>query len=121
MTAFPDVQYLDAATYNETSENPVITPGKMEGGYVLTRPRFTRRPRRTFAFSFEDMSDADKNTLQDFWDDMRGSSNGFTWQHPISGNTINVRFEPTMTMKFSRTGYGTNHRWKSDTIVLTEI
>lgn len=123
MTDFPaNIRTLDAATFAQTSEDPAIQGGKMEGGYVLSRPRFTRRPRRTFAFEYVDMTDADMAALQGFWDQVRGSSNAFNWTHPATGQVINVRFDSAMgKIKFSREGYGPINRWKSDTIILTEV
>lgn len=120
MTYFPDVKYLDAATFTEESENPSITPAKMEGGYVLTRPRFTRRPRRTFTFRLRHLTDDDVTTLRQFWDDMLGSSQAFVFVHPQTGDDVNVRFGDGMKLKFNRVGFGPVSKWDAD-ITLIEV
>lgn len=121
MPNFPAIQYLDAATFMEESENPSIEPAKMEGGYVITRPRFTRRPRRSFSFNFTLMNDVNKTTLFNFWNTVRGGSNAFTWTHPQTGEAINVRFSPQTTMRFKRIGFGANSFWQTETITLVEV
>ena len=120
MTFLPvAVNYLDAATWAESVEDPAITPGKMEGGYVTSRPRFTRTPRRTFTFQFQMMSD--KTNLENFYNTNYGSAGGFNITHPITSAVINVRFDNAMKLKFSRMGFGPINIWQTDTIILTEI
>ena len=111
---------IDASSFEEESENPVVST-EAEGGYTITRPKFTRAPRRTFTFKHVDISNADKESLRQFWDDRKGGSGAFNWTHPISGLAINVRFSPEMKLKFERSGYGTNHRWDSSDIELREV
>lgn len=121
MASYPTLSKdFDASSFEEESENPVVA-SEMEGGYTITRARFTRSPRRKFTFKHVDISDADKTTLQTFWDDHKGGASAFNWTHPISGAVINVRFSPDMKLSFKRTGYGENHRWDSDTIELREV
>lgn len=121
MTAFPTVNILDAATFAEVFEDPAISPSKMEGGYVLSRPRFTRRPRRSFSFIYTAMTDSDRTTLLTFWNTVYGSSNSFTWVHPVDHTTLTVRFDPATKLKFSRIGFGPINIWQTDTIILTEV
>lgn len=111
---------LDASSFKESSENPVHAD-EMEGGYVVTRAKFTRAPRRAFMFKHADLSNAEKDSLQSFWNDRKGGAGAFNWTHPVSGQTINVRFAPDMELEFERTGYGTNHRWDSSEITLREV
>lgn len=121
MTDFPtNIKIFDAATFREGVEDPAIEPGEMEGGYSITRPKFTRAPRRSFSWSYVEMRDADKAALQAFWTLVRGRSAAFNWTHPVSGEVINCRFGE-MKLEFSRTGYGPLNIWKSDTIVIQEI
>lgn len=118
---FPEnIKYLDAATFTEEYEDVAIKPGEMEGGYTLSRPRFTRAPRRTWTFKFVEMRDADKEALANHWKAVKGRSNMFQWRHPISGEIVQVRYGE-MTMRFSRTGFGPLNVWQSDVIVLNEI
>lgn len=122
MTTYPSsVRVLDALTFTEGHENPAIAEAKMEGGYVLSRPRFTRRPRRTFTFAYVDMTDTDKSTLATFWDTIRGSSAAFDWTHPATAEVINCRFSADTKMKFSREGYGPTNRWRTETLSLVEV
>ena len=111
---------FDASSFNEESENPVIA-SDTEGGYVISRPRFTRTPRRTFSFKHVDLSEAERGILQDFWNGRRGGAGIFRWTHPVTGASINVRFSPEMKLNFNRTGYGMNHRWDTNEIVLVEV
>jgi hypothetical protein len=121
MVAFPtNIHYLDAATFTEKFEDVALPPAEMEGGYSITRPRFTRAPRRTFTFKFVEMRDADKAILSTFWATVRGRSNIFQWTHPVSHEVINVRFGE-MSMQFSRIGFGALNLWESDTVVITEV
>lgn len=122
MPTFPaTIKRLDAATFEEEFENVAASGGEMDGGYVISRPRFTRAPRRTWNFRFVEMRDTDKKALEDFWKLVKGSSNGFDWQHPISKTTINVRFGPDMKLRFKRIGFGKINIWESDTVTLVEI
>lgn len=121
MVDFPtNIHYLDAASFEVELEDTAITPAKMEGGYVVSRPRHTRAPRRTFRWKYVEMRDADKSALTSFWNQVRGRSAAFNWTHPISGEVIVCRFGE-MTMKFKRIGFGPLNIWESDTIVLQEV
>lgn len=122
MADFPTLSIgFDASSFSQDRENPVVSGGEMEGGYVITRPRHTRRPRYTFRFKFTDISEADRIELDQFWDDHKGGSLAFNWTHPTTETVYNVRFDEKMKLKFNRTGYGTNHRWDTDEIVLVEV
>jgi phage-related protein len=112
---------FDAGSFKESSENPAVAGGDTEGGYDISRARHTRRPRRTFTFQFADISEAERVILQNFWDARLGGSGAFNWTHPITAVVYNVRFDRQMTMDFSRSGYGFNHRWDSSTITLKEV
>lgn len=122
MPTFPDtIRVLDAASFEEEYENVSVPPGEMEGGYVITRPRFTRAPRRTWSFKYVEMRDADKEALEDFWKLVKGSSSAFDWTHPITNDVINVRFGFDMKMRFKRIGFGDLNIWESDTVILMEV
>jgi len=58
-------------------------------GYVLSRPKWTRS-RKTFELSWPTMIDADKQTLQTFFNDNLGDT--FTWTHPLTAAVYTVRF-----------------------------
>lgn len=111
----------DGTSFKESQENPVVVGGDMEGGYIYTRARHTRVPRKTFEFKHVDISEIERQSLVTFWDTHRGGSLAFTWTHPITSTVHNVRFDPQMELEFTRSGYGTNHRWDSGTIIFKEV
>lgn len=122
MADFPTLsKHPDANSLTVEVENPVISTGDTDGGYEYTRPRFTRRPRRTFTFSYKNISAADRVTLQQFWDDNFGGSVAFNWTDPTTSTTYNVRFATDMKIKFTRDGVGTLSRWNTDPIILKEV
>lgn len=121
MPTYPtNIRILDAATFKESSEDVALSLNETDGGYAISRPKFTRRPRRTFSWRYVEMRDADKAALLAFWELVKGRSNAFNWQHPVSGTIYNVRFGD-MEMSFSRAGYGPINLWQSDTIVIKEV
>lgn len=121
MVDFPtNINYLDAASFEESYEDVALPPANMEGGYQVTRPRFTRSPRRTFSWQYVEMRDADKLVLVDFWKLVKGRSNSFSWIHPVSDEVITCRFGE-MKMNFKRIGFGPLNLWESDTVVITEV
>ena len=121
MTDFPtNIRLFNAATFTEEHEDVAVKPSEMEGGYQISRPRFTRAPRRTWTFKFTAMRDADKLLLINHWKAVKGRSNIFRWIHPVDLNFINVRFGE-MKMGFSRIGFGPLNLWESETVVLVEV
>lgn len=101
----------DSQYFRERSaENPAVAK-KMEGGYVHTRPRHTRRPRRSFSTGFSFLNEADKAALQAFWNAVHGSSDAFYWTHPISKEQIYCRFAESEEFEFRYAGVGDNFRW----------
>lgn len=110
----------DSAYFKVTQADPSMrTP--TEGGYVYTRPRFTRRPRRTFVTGFTNISEADRALLEQFWNDTRGGSLAFDWTHPISGEVISVRFAHQKPLEFEYAGIGHWRRWNCGPIELEEV
>jgi hypothetical protein len=91
---------------------------EMDGGYVLTRPRHTRKPRRTWNTGFTDLSNAQFNTFVDFWN-TNGTFKGFTYVVRTSNEVVNVRFATKPEFKYA--GYGSNFRWNITGIKLEEV
>lgn len=116
------IERHDSSKFQETiAEDPAIS-SQMEGGWTPTRPRFTRRPPNTYALSFTDISDADKQALQQLYTDTRGGSEIISgWTHPTSGAAINVRFKQGSVPAYAYKGYGGNHRWDVSGVILEEI
>lgn len=70
-SGFYELQYEDAAIRTPT-----------ESGYVFSRPRFRRtKARRTFKFGYKDLTRAQKNIIEDFWNSTQGGSFPFYWRN----------------------------------------
>ncbi|MDT4825288.1 hypothetical protein FQZ97_585680 [compost metagenome] len=102
---------VDSSTYTVEQENPALT-FEIEGGYTVSRPRHTRRPRKTYAFSMVFLTDEDRVIIQDFWDLVRGGSDIFDWVDPATGNTVAVRFKGQDPLPWKYTGSGLTKRWE---------
>lgn len=104
---FPTLsQGQDSKFYSVVREN-VAMKTKMEGGYVVSRARHTRTPRRTFTTGFSNLTNADRASLESFWDTVRGGSVIFDWTDPVSNVAIPVRFagDSGLTWKYEGVGY----------------
>jgi phage-related protein len=100
----------DSSKYQVQQENPAIA-SPMEGGYVLTRPRHTRRPRKTWTSGFQALTEAQKNTLQAFFDSCHGGSVIFNWTNPTDHTVVAVRFTTDTTLQFAYSGIGGTHQY----------
>lgn len=104
----------DSKLYTMTPEDPAII-SEMEGGYVVSRPRHTRKPRRTFTTGYTEIREADKVLLENFYDTVRGGSLIFDWTDPQSvmnggtAKTYQVRFQGEV--KFVYRGIGKTKVW----------
>ena len=112
---FPTKQ--DAAKFGFEQEDVGIR-SEMEGGYVLTRPRHTRRPRRTYKTGFTDLSNAEKIQFEDFIAEF-GTYKAFNYTVPVVGTVINVRLREIP--KYEYKGAGANLRWDINDIFLEEV
>jgi phage-related protein len=122
MADFPTLsKQLDASAFKMSYENPSTKEGETDGGYVITRARHTRRPRRIFTIRFVDITETDRLALEAFWDARRGGSEAFNWTNPVTSDVFNVRFDSQNSIEFNRVGYGTNHRYDTNEIVLKEV
>lgn len=82
---------------------------KMDGGYVVSRARHTRKARRTYTTGFTDLTGTQVLLLTDFYDLVKGSSVVFDWVDPLGGLTIPVRFTDPLNLKY--TGIGPTKRY----------
>lgn len=75
----------------EERDDPALV-SEADGGYEMTRPRFTRiRKRWTLVWPY--MTNADYLTLINFYDTTAvGGSVNFNWTNPMTGATQAVRF-----------------------------
>lgn len=119
MSYFPTLSKKEnSAFFSETREDPTVRT-KTDGGYMVSRPKHTRAPRRTISTGFSDLSNTDKETLEDFYDTMSGGAGSFTYIHPTSGVEIYVRFAQPFTVTYA--GVGEAQRWDVKDIKLEEI
>jgi hypothetical protein len=99
----------DADGYQIEYEDPAIRTD-MEGGYVVSRPRHTRTPRKTFSVKYTDLSNGDRGTLENFYmNDVRGGSMIFDWTNPQDNLVYQVRFKGGLAFVYH--GFGHNQRW----------
>lgn len=117
MANFPLASKQDAAKFGFEQEDVGIR-SEMEGGYVLTRPRHTRKPRRTWTTGFSAISNADKLTFEQFIND-HGTYLAFNYTVPIGGEIVNCRLKSVPKYKYL--GWGDNPHWDIDDIVIEEV
>lgn len=121
---FPELNALgftaseDSKYFDETQADPAIRK-EFDGGFVSTRPRFTRAPPRQITTGFTDINNANKELLFDLYDLARGGSAAVAYIHPVSGETLSVRI--TKPIKAKYVGMGGNHRWDVASIQLETI
>lgn len=93
--SFPDIQKPDLGGFREIppsfESNTISSP--TEAGYRQTRSRFTRQPWR-FALAWEGcpLTPADYALLKTFFGTVNFGAGIFTWVHPFTGTSYNVRF-----------------------------
>lgn len=79
---------LDPDGMNEDA----VLRSSFEGGYELTRPKFTRA-RRNWGVSYPAINSTDKAALVTFeTTTTKNGADSFTWTHPVSGTVYTVRF-----------------------------
>ena len=90
MANFPSIED-EQLIINEVSRTDTLRT-RFEAGYVQTRARFTRIPKR-FELNWSRMSISDFGTLRTFYEDtVIGGAESFNWTHPISSTVYVVRF-----------------------------
>ena len=99
---------LDSGAFRVEFEDPAQR-SDMEGGYVITRAKHTRRPRRTFSIVYRQLNTADKDLLDAFYDTVKGGSVIFDWVSPQSLLTLQVRMKGPMSEQY--VGRGVTQRW----------
>jgi phage-related protein len=110
MADFPTLaEGQDSSLYEVQSEDPVVRT-ELEGGYVSSRPRHTRTPRKTYKTGFTRIGTADKALLDAFWTSVRGGSLQFNWTDPVTLAVIVVRFTGG-PLNYKYAGIGNVHHW----------
>lgn len=107
----PSGMVADSAKFSTDLADNAIRD-ETEGGYTITRARSTRMPRRSWKLGYTFSTNADKNTIEDFWKLTLGTSRIFNWTDPESLIVYQVRFKGTISSKY--VGKGPLHRWDCD-------
>lgn len=89
-----------------------------ESGYVHTRPRTTRKVLRTIKTGFTELSQAEADEFDTFYQ-AHGTFQSFDYTHPTKGGVIKVRFQSPI--EFHYVGKGGNHKYTIDQMVLIEV
>lgn len=121
MADFPPVTMTakeDSRQRSDKQADPAMRK-EMDGGYVVTRARYTRAPRKTFITGFTNISQADKVAFQNFWDSKKGGSDSFTWADPITTTVYTVRFVGQPDFKY--VGMGSTYRWDITNVQLEQV
>lgn len=108
----------DSSGFSMEQADPAIKV-KAEGGYAMSRPRYTRTPPRKIMTKFTAIKESDRALLEAFWNSKKGGSVIFTYTIPPTNEEINVRFGKSMKYKYKGTG-GT-HLWDVENVELEEV
>lgn len=112
----------DSAKFQESHKVDPAIPFNSEGGWLISRARFTRRPPVVYTLGFTDLSEAEKDVIQTLYNDARGSSEIITgWVHPTSGQTLSVRFKQGSVPQYTYRGMRNNHRWDISGFMIEEV
>ena len=112
---FPTLSTGSDSSKHSVTQEDVSIRTELEGGYVSSRPRHTRQPRRTFTVGYTEIGDADRYLLNTFYDQMKGGSVIFEWTDPETkmfdpdGLTYQVRFKGPL--KWNYKGIGLARLW----------
>jgi len=91
--------------------------GEVDGGYVHTRPRHTRPPRKTFKTGFTMINQDQMNALEAFYE-LVGTYLKFNYVHPVKSTVHEVRFSKNFSAKYK--GMGLTRLWNVTEIELVE-
>ncbi len=121
MADFPTVELegIEDSKHFSVSQADPVKSAEYDGGYRVTRPRYTRLPRKTFSTGFSDLTAAQYDSFTDFWDLKMGGSLSFTYLNPADSITYTVRFMGQPKMKYVGMGY--LRRWEIVGISLEQV
>jgi len=121
MTNFPTVELagLEDSKHFGVSQADPVKRAEIDGGYAVTRPRYTRLPRKTWTTGFSDLTDAQKDSFTTFWDAHMGGSDSFTYLNPADAVTYTVRFKGQP--KIDYVGMAALRRWEIKGITLEQV
>lgn len=111
--------YFDSAKFDIEQDDPAIRQ-TTDGGYVITRPRYLTKPKRTYSLQFTGISDSDKVLLEEFWNKVLGGTNTFTLKTPL-GYIVECRFATSSPFKYVYKGQGHTRLWDVTGIKIIEV
>jgi len=121
MADFPTVALagLEDSKHFGVSQADPSKKTEIEGGYTVSRPRYTRLPRKTWMTGFSDLTTTEKNSFTTFWDTQMGGSASFTYLNPADAQTYTVRFMGQPKIKY--VGMAALRRWEITGITLEQV
>jgi len=105
---FPTMDKEQDSKFYTVKQEDKSLKTEMDGGYVVSRAKHTRKPRKTWTTGYTGIGNADKQRLMDFYDEVNGSVI-FDWTDPVSKAVFQVRF--TSQPEFKYTGLGVAQLW----------
>lgn len=118
MAEFPPTTLKEDSKYHEVTYEDSVIRQSTEGGYQITRPRYTKAPSRVFKTGFTRISDQQKTDLENFYATKNYGASTFTYDIPTSGTTITVKFQGPL--KFKYVGIRNLKLWDVSDIMLRE-
>jgi len=103
MAAWPILSRVACEPYSEKLSNNRDLLSNTEGGYVITRRRYSRA-RKTFSFSLPGLNASDYTTLTTFISN-QGTTGNFTWTNPTNNVNYTVRFASIPKIVFDNSNY----------------
>lgn len=94
---------MDSSLYAVEQEDKSLKT-QMDGGYVVSRAKHTRKPRKTFKIGYTALLAPDKGRLMDFYD-IVDCSLIFDWFDPPTQKTYQVRFAAPPAYNYKGIGY----------------
>lgn len=116
-TDFP-LQRRQDSKYFSLGQTDVAIVGSMEGGYDVTRPRTTRKPRKLITTGFTDITEAERVVLEQFYEQV-GKYGEINYTHPVTGQELLVRITDWPEAKY--VGVGGLHVYDMPNIKLKEV
>jgi hypothetical protein len=104
----PSEALPDSAKFSIELEDNTVSH-EMEGAYTVTRPRSTRRKRKTFSITYTFISEADRAAIETHYQAVAGGAEIFEWISPEDDLMYLVRFKGPLT--FTYRGRGDHKRW----------
>lgn len=105
MPAFPSLSINPSWPLDPDGEIEDATlRSPFEGGYELTRQKFTRT-RRNWGVQYSTLNQTDKDALATFEKDtVKGGADSFTWTHPKTATVYTVRFKEPVKYAYVTVG-----------------